>query len=48
MTMNTNVRLDEQCYFVQASAIGALTTWYPVRQISRRYLSQRLNFFLMR
>ena len=26
MTMNTNVRLDEQCYFVQASAIGALTT----------------------
>jgi ABC-type lipoprotein release transport system permease subunit len=28
--------------------IGVLTTWYPVRQISRRYLSQRLNFFLMR
>ena len=28
--------------------IGALTTWYPVRQISKRYLSQRLNFFLMR
>ena len=28
--------------------IGALTVWYPVRQISRKYLSQRLNFFLMR
>jgi lipoprotein-releasing system permease protein len=28
--------------------IGAVTTWYPVRQISRRYLSQRMNFFLMR
>jgi lipoprotein-releasing system permease protein len=28
--------------------IGALTAWYPVRQISRKYLSQRLNFFLMR
>lgn len=28
--------------------IGALTTWYPVSRISRKYLSQRLNFFLMR
>lgn len=28
--------------------IGAVTTWYPVRQISRRYLSHRMNFFLMR
>jgi lipoprotein-releasing system permease protein len=28
--------------------IGALAAWYPVRQISRKYLSQRLNFFLMR
>jgi ABC-type lipoprotein release transport system permease subunit len=28
--------------------IGALTTWYPVRQISKRYLSKRMNFFLMR
>jgi len=28
--------------------IGALTTWYPVSRISRRYLSQRLTFFLMR
>lgn len=26
MTINTNARLDEQAYFVQASAIGALTT----------------------
>lgn len=28
--------------------IGALTTWYPVSRISRKYLSQRLTFFLMR
>jgi ABC-type lipoprotein release transport system permease subunit len=28
--------------------IGAITTWYPVRQISKRYLARRLNFFLMR
>lgn len=28
--------------------IGLLTSWYPVRQISRKYLSKRLNFFLMR
>lgn len=26
MSINTNARLDEQAYFVQASAIGALTT----------------------
>lgn len=26
MSINTNLRLDEQAYFVQASAIGALTT----------------------
>lgn len=29
-------------------AIGASTTWYPVRQISKRYLSNKPNFFLMR
>jgi lipoprotein-releasing system permease protein len=28
--------------------IGAATTWYPVRQISRKYLSQRMGFFLSR
>jgi lipoprotein-releasing system permease protein len=28
--------------------IGALTTWYPVRQISKRYLAQRMNYYLMR
>ncbi|MCK9399492.1 MAG: ABC transporter permease [Bacteroidales bacterium] len=28
--------------------IGAATTWYPVRQISRKYLAQRMNFFLTR
>jgi lipoprotein-releasing system permease protein len=28
--------------------IGILTTWYPVSRISRKYLSQRLTFFLMR
>ncbi len=28
--------------------IGAATTWYPVRQISRKYLAQRMNFFLSR
>jgi ABC-type lipoprotein release transport system permease subunit len=28
--------------------IGAVTTWYPVRQISRKYLSQKLSFFLSR
>jgi len=28
--------------------IGAATTWYPVRQISRKYLAQRMSFFLSR
>jgi ABC-type lipoprotein release transport system permease subunit len=28
--------------------IGAVTTWYPVRQISRKYLAKRMNFFLTR
>jgi lipoprotein-releasing system permease protein len=28
--------------------IGAATTWYPVRQISKKYLAQRMTFFLSR
>ncbi|MBW6459731.1 MAG: FtsX-like permease family protein [Bacteroidales bacterium] len=28
--------------------IGLATTWYPVRQISRKYLSGRMNYLLMR
>jgi ABC-type lipoprotein release transport system permease subunit len=40
--------LDFITVFATVIAIGALTTWYPVRQISKRYLSKRLNFFLMR
>ncbi len=28
--------------------IGAATTWYPVRQISRKYLTQKMSFFLSR
>lgn len=28
--------------------IGAATTWYPVRQISRKYLTQRMGFFFSR
>ncbi len=28
--------------------IGFVTVWYPVRQISRKYLAGRMNFFLMR
>jgi len=33
---------------VTVVAIGAITVWFPIRQISRKILSQRLNFFLMR
>ncbi len=40
--------LDFVSVLITVIVIGALTTWYPVRQISRRYLSRRLNFFLMR
>jgi lipoprotein-releasing system permease protein len=28
--------------------IGFVTVWYPVRQISRKYLGSSMNFFLMR
>jgi lipoprotein-releasing system permease protein len=28
--------------------IGAATTWYPVRQISKKYLARRMGFFLTR
>jgi lipoprotein-releasing system permease protein len=28
--------------------IGLATTWYPVRQISRKYLSGKMNYLLMR
>ena len=28
--------------------IGFVTVWYPVRQISRKYLAGKMNFFLMR
>lgn len=40
--------LDFLLVLLTVVAIGALTTWYPVSKISRKYLSQRLNFFLMR
>jgi lipoprotein-releasing system permease protein len=33
---------------VTVIVIGAATTWYPVRQISRKYLAQRMSFFLSR
>ncbi len=33
---------------VTVIVIGAATTWYPVRQISRKYLAQRMTFFLSR
>jgi lipoprotein releasing system LolC/E family transmembrane protein len=40
--------LDLLYVFLTVMAIGAATTWFPVRQISRRYLSRRLTFFLTR
>jgi lipoprotein-releasing system permease protein len=40
--------LDFLLVLITVLFIGALTTWYPVSRISRKYLSQRLNFFLMR
>lgn len=43
------VKIEDFLYvLVTVLAIGVLTVWIPVRQISRKYLSQRLNFFLMR
>lgn len=40
--------LDFLLVLVTVIIIGAVTVWYPVRQISRKILSQRLNFFLAR
>jgi len=40
--------LDFIYVMITVVMIGAATTWYPVRQISRKYLRQRMNFFLTR
>ena len=40
--------LDFVLVLVTVILIGALTTWYPVSKISKKYLSRRLDFFLMR
>jgi lipoprotein-releasing system permease protein len=40
--------LDFIYVMITVILIGAATTWYPVRQISRKYLAQRMNFFLTR
>jgi len=40
--------LDFIYVMITVVIIGAATTWYPVRQISRKYLKQRMNFFLTR
>jgi ABC-type lipoprotein release transport system permease subunit len=40
--------LDFLLVLLTVITIGAITVWYPVRQISRKILVQRLNFFLMR
>jgi lipoprotein-releasing system permease protein len=40
--------LDFIYVMITVILIGAATTWYPVRQISRRYLTKRLGFFLDR
>lgn len=40
--------LDFIFVMITVIIIGAATTWYPVRQISRKYLKQRMNFFLTR
>jgi lipoprotein-releasing system permease protein len=40
--------LDFIFVMITVILIGAVTTWYPVRQISRKYLKQRMNFFLTR
>jgi ABC-type lipoprotein release transport system permease subunit len=40
--------LDFIFVMVTVIVIGAATTWYPVRQISRKYLAQRMTFFLSR
>ena len=40
--------LDLIYVMITVILIGAATTWYPVRQISRKYLAQRMGFFLTR
>jgi lipoprotein-releasing system permease protein len=40
--------LDFLLVLLTVILIGAVTVWYPIRQISRKILSQQLNFFLMR
>lgn len=40
--------LDFILVFITVVIIGLATTWYPVRQISRKYLNEKLNFFFMR
>jgi len=40
--------LDFIFVMITVVIIGAATTWYPVRQISRKYLAKRMNFFLTR
>jgi lipoprotein-releasing system permease protein len=40
--------LDFIFVMITVILIGAATTWYPVRQISRKYLAQRMSFFLSR
>jgi lipoprotein-releasing system permease protein len=40
--------LDFILVMITVVIIGAATTWYPVRQISRKYLAKRMNFFLTR
>jgi ABC-type lipoprotein release transport system permease subunit len=40
--------IDFILVFVTVMIIGLATAWYPVRQISKKYLSEKLNFFFMR
>jgi lipoprotein-releasing system permease protein len=40
--------LDFIFVMITVIIIGAATTWYPVRQISRKYLAQRMGVFLSR
>jgi ABC-type lipoprotein release transport system permease subunit len=40
--------LDFIYVMITVIIIGAATTWYPVRQISKKYLANRMGFFLSR
>jgi lipoprotein-releasing system permease protein len=40
--------LDLIYVMITVILIGAATTWYPVRQISKKYLARRMGFFLTR